>query len=77
VPAVLREAGIRVMIYVNDHLPAHVHCFVGAGEAVVELEPQVALRQAHGLSAQEQRRVLSLVEVRRGQLSRAWRRLHP
>jgi hypothetical protein len=77
VPVVLREAGVRVVIYVNDHRPAHVHCFAGSGGAVVELEPQVTLRAAYGLSAQEQRRILDLVEARRGQLSRAWRRLHP
>jgi hypothetical protein len=33
---VLRADGLRVVIYVNDHLPAHVHVF-GGGEAKINL----------------------------------------
>jgi len=31
-----REAGLRFVIFVNDHQPAHVHVF-GDGEAKVDL----------------------------------------
>jgi hypothetical protein len=31
-----REAGLRIVIYVNDHHPAHVHV-VGDGEAKINL----------------------------------------
>ena len=33
---VLRASGLRVVIYVNDHQPAHVHVF-GDGEAKINL----------------------------------------
>ena len=33
---VLRVHGLRVVIFVNDHLPAHVHVF-GDGEAKIDL----------------------------------------
>jgi hypothetical protein len=33
---VLRVDGLRVVIYVNDHVPAHVHVF-GDGEAKINL----------------------------------------
>ena len=33
---VLRAEGLRVVIYVNDHVPAHVHVF-GDGEAKINL----------------------------------------
>ncbi|MCE2522821.1 MAG: DUF4160 domain-containing protein [Rhodobacteraceae bacterium] len=33
-PTVLRLDGLRVMIYPNDHRPAHVHVTVADGEAV-------------------------------------------
>ena len=33
---VLRAEGLRLMIFVNDHLPVHVHVF-GDGEAKIDL----------------------------------------
>jgi hypothetical protein len=36
VVTVLRAEGFRVVIYVNDHAPAHVHV-LGTGEAKINL----------------------------------------
>ncbi|MCY4396412.1 MAG: DUF4160 domain-containing protein [Rhodospirillaceae bacterium] len=36
-PTVLRLDGLRVVIYPNDHRPAHVHVVGGDGEAVFDL----------------------------------------
>ena len=77
VPTVLREQGVRGLLSLDDHAPPHVHCFVGDGEIVVELEPAVAVREEHGrLTVAERRRVLALVRARRGRLLRRWRRIH-
>jgi hypothetical protein len=40
---VLREGGLRVRIYTDDHEPAHVHV-VGDGIARVSLVPDVKLQ---------------------------------
>jgi hypothetical protein len=77
VPTVLDEQGVRGMLYVDDHDPPHVHCFVGDGELVVAFEPAVAVREAHGrLTGAERRRVLDLVRTNRGYLLRRWREIH-
>ena len=41
---VLRAYGLRVVVFANDHKPAHVHVF-GDGEA------KINLRGAHGAPA--------------------------
>ena len=77
VPTGLREQGVRGLLSLDDHAPPHVHCFVGDGEVVVDLEPAVAVREEHGrLTVAERRRVLALVQARRGRLLRRWRRIH-
>jgi hypothetical protein len=50
---------------------------VGDGELVVELAPAVAVREQHGrLTPGERRRVLALVQARRGRLLRRWRTIY-
>ena len=36
-PTVLTKNGFKVRIYLNDHLPAHVHVFKAGGEAKINL----------------------------------------
>jgi hypothetical protein len=36
-PTVLRVAGLRFVVYSNDHSPAHVHVFAEDCEAVFDL----------------------------------------
>ncbi|WP_295387702.1 DUF4160 domain-containing protein [uncultured Thiodictyon sp.] len=55
-PTVLRLGHLRVVIYPNDHRPAHVHIVGGGGEAVFNLRcpngpPE--LRENYGFSRQE------------------------
>lgn len=38
-PTILRQEGHEVVIYNNDHPPAHVHVFKGGGEAKINLDP--------------------------------------
>ena len=74
-PTVLRIGSLRVLIYPNDHPPAHVHV-LGPGRVVVIdlIGPKV--REAIGCSEHEARRVLRLVEDHRAELMEAWRRFH-
>ena len=34
-PTVLRQDGISFRLYLNDHIPAHVHAFLAEGEAII------------------------------------------
>jgi hypothetical protein len=36
-PTIIREEGFRIVIYPNDHLPAHVHVIKSDGEIRIEL----------------------------------------
>ena len=50
-PAVMRLDGLRVVIYLNDHRPAHVHVTGTDGEAVFILncpDGPPELREAYG-----------------------------
>lgn len=78
-PTVLRFDGLRVVIYPNDHRPAHVHVRGADGEAVFNLNcphgpPQ--LRESFGFA----RVALSEVEERLAEalapLCAQWRGIH-
>ncbi len=74
-PTVLRIDGLRVVIYPNDHPPAHVHV-IGAGWVVVVNLIGPDLREAIGCREPEARRVLRLIADHRDELMAAWRRIH-
>jgi hypothetical protein len=75
---VLRAHGLRVVIYVNDHDPAHVHVF-GDGEAKINLigvGGSPMLIWADGMSRGEVSRALRIVtEYQADQLAR-WEEIH-
>ena len=72
---VLRVHGWRIVIYPNDHPPAHVPV-LGPGWVVLVnlLGPEV--REVIGCGEHEARRVLRRVAEHRGMLMDAWRRFH-
>lgn len=73
-PTVLRLDGLRVVIYPNDHPPAHVHV-IGPGLVVVNLL-DLAVREAIGCNEQDARRILRVIAGHRDELLAAWRRIH-
>lgn len=74
-PTVLRVNGLRVVIYPNDHLPAHVHV-IGPGWIVVVELIGLTVREAIGCSAADARSALDMVAAHRDTLMRDWRRFH-
>lgn len=75
---VLRIDGLRVVIYANDHTPAHVHVF-GDGEAKIDLVgPGSApvLLWAEGMTRAEIRHAVRLVTERQVFLRQRWEELH-
>jgi hypothetical protein len=74
-PTVLRIGGLRVVIYPNDHPPAHVHVLEPGWLVVINLiGPKV--REVVNCSEREARRVLQLIEDHQAELMDAWRRFH-
>ena len=74
---VLRADGLRVVIYSNDHLPAHVHV-CGNGEAKIDrLGPGgPSLVWADGMTRGEVRRAMQVVTGQRTFLMRRWEDVH-
>ena len=74
-PTILRAGGLRIVIYPNDHSPAHVHV-IGPGWVAVITLAGPALRETIGCSEPDARRALDLVAANQAALEEAWRRYH-
>ena len=75
---VLRAHGLRVVIYANDHRPAHVHVFGDGGAKIDLLGPDgaPALVWADGMTRGEVRRAVRLVAEQRAFLLARWEDIH-
>jgi hypothetical protein len=74
-----RIDGLRVVIYLNDHRPAHVHVMGDGCEALFNLdcpEGPPALRENYGFNAAKLRRILAGLVAQLALLCAEWRRLH-
>jgi hypothetical protein len=74
---VLRVDGVHVVIYVNDHHPAHVHAFAD-GEAKVNLigENAPLLIWANAMSRRGVRRCMRVVTEHLHVLRQKWEDIH-
>ena len=75
---VLRAGGLRVVIFTDDHAPAHVHVF-GDGHAKLNLAGSgggLELVWAEGMTRSEVRRAMRVVNQRRETLLRRWEDIH-
>lgn len=72
---VFRSGGLRVIIFVDDHEPAHVHVF-GDGHAKINLVPEPALVWAEGMTRGELRKAMKIVAELRERLLARWREIH-
>jgi hypothetical protein len=78
-PTVLRLGHLRVVIYPNDHRPAHVHVVGGGGEAVFVLNcpnGPPTLRENHGFTGREASRIAQELSAHVAELCRIWRGMH-
>jgi uncharacterized protein DUF4160 len=79
VPTVLRFDGLRVVIYPNDHRPAHVHVIGRGCEAVFVLNcatGPVELRENYEFSRREIAHIQSVLTAHLEELCRAWEEIH-
>ena len=75
---IYRASGLRVVIFVNDHEPAHVHVF-GDGEAKINLawpDGEPDLVWAIGMKRSEVRRAMAVVKEQREDFLAPWSRIH-
>ena len=73
-----REGGLRVVIFVDDHEPAHVHVF-GDGQAKINLagpDGEPALIWADGMKRSEVRRAMRIVKEHRELFLVRWSDIH-
>jgi uncharacterized protein DUF4160 len=78
-PTVLRSGGLRIVVYPNDHRPAHVHVIGMGNEAVFELNclnGPVELRENYGFSRRELARIAETLDSSVAALCKAWESIH-
>lgn len=78
-PTVLTIFGLRVVIYPNDHRPAHVHVQGNGCEAVFNLQcpdgpPE--LRENYGFSQKDLGKIGDELAANLSALCTAWRQIH-
>lgn len=75
---IYRAQGLRIIIFSDDHEPAHVHVF-GDGQAKINLigpDGLPALIWAEGMKANDLRRALHLVHDQQNAFLAKWREIH-
>ncbi|MFZ5594266.1 MAG: DUF4160 domain-containing protein [Pseudomonadota bacterium] len=78
-PTILTIFGLRVVIYPNDHRPAHVHVIGNGCEAVFNLHcPQgpPELRENYGFSRKDLVKIAGKLAANLAALCNQWRRIH-
>jgi hypothetical protein len=79
VPTVFRFDGLRVVIYPNDHRPAHVHVIGRGCEAVFNLhcpKGPPELRENYGFGAPELSRIRAVLAVNLIVCCSEWEEIH-
>ncbi|MEP9356350.1 DUF4160 domain-containing protein [Xanthobacter sp. KR7-65] len=75
---IYRAHGLRVVIFVDDHEPAHVHVF-GDGQAKINLIGSNGVPElvwAEGAKRAEVRRAMQLVTEQQAAFLTRWREIH-
>jgi hypothetical protein len=78
-PTVLRQGALRVVVYPNDHRPAHVHVIGGGSEAVFRLNcpsGPVELRENYRFSAGALATISAELDRALARLCGEWERIH-
>jgi hypothetical protein len=74
VVTVHREGGMRFVIYLDDHDPAHLHVY-GDGEARIDIL-NVRVLSVRGMSKRDVARALFVVGKRQQQFMQRWLDIH-
>ncbi|HEY2463083.1 MAG TPA: DUF4160 domain-containing protein [Steroidobacteraceae bacterium] len=78
-PTILSFGRLRVLIYLNDHPPPHVHVIGAGSEARIALGGEgerASLITNKGLSKRELKKALAKIDENRALLLQRWREIH-
>jgi hypothetical protein len=78
-PTIKRIGGLRVVIYPNDHRPAHVHVIGNGCEVVFKLhcpDGPAELRENFGFAAQDLGTIRATLMADLAYLCNEWRKVH-
>ncbi|PHM06399.1 DUF4160 domain-containing protein [Nostoc sp. 'Peltigera malacea cyanobiont' DB3992] len=79
-PTILIKGGFEVRIYLNDHIPTHVHVFKGSGEAKINMGDENLAPEwvsvSLGMSDKDAVKALKLVADHQLELLKKWREYH-
>lgn len=78
-PTLFHVGAYRVVVYLNDHAPAHAHAVGADGEARFALgdDPgDVRLIDVAGISRSDLRRIAAAIMDRHGECLDFWRNIH-
>ena len=73
-PTIIHERGFRIMIFFNDHSPAHVHVLKAGKGTRVFLSPVEVLDST--MTARDRRQAVEIVRANRDTLWAEWLRIH-
>lgn len=71
---VLRVLGLRFVIYLDDHEPAHVHVY-GDGEARIDMI-RLSVLSNRGMTKRDLARALGVVRENRDRFLEKWNEIH-
>ena len=74
-PTVHRAAGLRLVIYVDDHPPPHIHVEGKGGYAKIAIDGPVLVWN-RGVARSDMKIALDAVTSKRNQLLQAWTEIH-
>ena len=72
-PTVFIWKGYRFFFFSREEERAHVHVACTDGEIKLWLEPKVEVARNHGLSSEQLKELLRVVEERRDEIIERWR----
>ena len=77
-PTVFREKGFRVVIYPNDHQPAHVHVLKAGGEIKFDISrlDDIQVITVVGMKGKEALTAFKLVQEYQAFLLSKWEEIH-
>jgi Fe2+ or Zn2+ uptake regulation protein len=78
-PTVLILRGLKVVIYFNDHSPAHVHVFAHGCEVVLDLhcpDGPPEMRENYGFSFKEVRKIIDALTTHVATLCAKWKGIY-